>query len=132
MQMVGAIWMVSSFDLIQFIVTRLILGLGCGGLVATAPIWQSEISSARRRSAHVATIGIFAGAGTSLSLLLDLGMSFTPGSGGWRFPFAFQVLFSIVIIGGISVMPESPRWFDTAKSCCRSSPNFSSLGGCEA
>ena len=45
-----------------------------------------------------------------MSLFLDLGMSFIPGSVGWRFPFAFQVLFSIVIIGGISVMPESPRW----------------------
>lgn len=110
MQMVGAILMASSFDFIQLVVARLILGLGCGGLVATVPIWQSEISSARRRGAHVATTGIFAGAGTSLSLFLDLGMSFAPGSVEWRFPFAFQVLFSIVIIGGISVMPESPRW----------------------
>ena len=37
-------------------------------------------------------------------------MSFAPGSVGWRFPFAFQVLFSITIIAAISFMPESPRW----------------------
>ena len=44
------------------------------------------------------------------SKFLDLGMSFAPGSVGWRFPFAFQVLFSITIIAAISFMPESPRW----------------------
>lgn len=103
LQMVGSILMTSFFDFIQFIVARPILGLGCGSLLATVPIWQSEISSARRRGAQVATTGIFAGAGTSLSLFLDLDMSFAPGS-------VFQVLFSIIIIGGIPVMPESRRW----------------------
>jgi MFS family permease len=109
-QMIGAILMASAFDFVHLIVARLILGLGCGGLLATVPIWQSEISSPHKRGAHVSTTGLFAGAGTSLSLFLDLGMSFAPGSVSWRFPFAFQVLFSIAIIGAISFMPESPRW----------------------
>lgn len=48
--------------------------------------------------------------GTSLSLFMDLGMSFASGSVEWRFPFAFQILFSIVIIRAISFMPKSPHW----------------------
>lgn len=43
-QMVGAVLMASAFGPIHLIISHLILGLGCGGLVATVPIWQSEIS----------------------------------------------------------------------------------------
>lgn len=28
----------------------------------------------------------------------------------WRFPIALQILFALVLIGGVMVLPESPRW----------------------
>jgi len=28
----------------------------------------------------------------------------------WRFPIALQILFAIVMMAGVSVLPESPRW----------------------
>lgn len=40
---IGAVLMATSFDFAQFIVARVILGLGTGGYVATVPIWQVSL-----------------------------------------------------------------------------------------
>jgi MFS family permease len=53
--------MAASFDFAQFIVARLVLGLGIGGYIATVPVWQSEISPAHKRGSNVVTDGIFLG-----------------------------------------------------------------------
>ncbi|KAJ5106124.1 sugar transporter [Penicillium angulare] len=110
LQLLGAILNTSAYSFAQLIVSRIFLGLGVGGLMATVPVWQSEISPTSKRGAHLATIGMFGGLGAGLALVLELGMSFDPGSIGWRFPCAFQALLPMTAIGFISFLPESPRW----------------------
>ncbi|KAJ5692653.1 hypothetical protein N7462_002076 [Penicillium macrosclerotiorum] len=108
---IGAILMATSFDFAQFIVARLVLGLGIGGYVATVPVWQSEISPAHKRGSNVVTDGIFVGVGVTLALWIDLGFYFVQGSSvSWRFPLAFQVVLSLTAMVFITVLPESPRW----------------------
>ncbi|RMJ23858.1 Sugar and other transporter [Aspergillus sp. HF37] len=108
---VGAILMATSFDLPQFIVARLVLGLGTGGYVATVPVWQSEITKASKRGAHVVTDGIYIGGGVALALWVDFGFYFKPHSSvSWRFPFAFQIVLSLTSMLFITLLPESPRW----------------------
>lgn len=108
---IGAVLMATSFSLAQFIVARLILGLGTGGYLATVPVWQSEISKATKRGAHVITDGIFIGVGAALALWIDLGFYFVSDSSvSWRFPLAFQVVLFIAVMVFICVFPESPRW----------------------
>ncbi|KNG80717.1 putative MFS sugar transporter [Aspergillus nomiae NRRL 13137] len=110
-QAVGAILQASSFQLAQFIVARIILGLGTGGLVATISLWQSELVKAESRGRHVSAFGIFAGMGTSAALWISFGISFAPESSvKWRFPLAFTTLLSVVVCGFIFHLPESPRW----------------------
>ncbi|CAG8001145.1 hypothetical protein PENNAL_c0005G00206 [Penicillium nalgiovense] len=109
-QMIGAFLMASSFPLSQLVVSRVILGLGTGGLLATVPIWQSEISPASKRGAHVGTTGIFVSMGLTLALLVDLGMSYVPNSASWRIPVGLPIILCIVVIVFTSHMPESPRW----------------------
>lgn len=72
-QLIGAILMASSFSFVQFVISRIIVGLGTGGLLATVSVWQSEISNAKRRGSHVTFMGIFIGIGLCLSLWLDFG-----------------------------------------------------------
>ncbi|OBT65088.1 hypothetical protein VE03_05194 [Pseudogymnoascus sp. 23342-1-I1] len=110
--LLGAILMASSFSLAQFIVARVILGLGTGGYVATVPVWQSELSSAAKRGSDVATLGTFIGTGISIALWIDLGFYFIPGGTAvaWRFPLAFQIVLSLMVLCFVFVFPESPRW----------------------
>lgn len=103
--------MATSFGLPQFIVARLVLGVGTGGYVATVPVWQAEISQAKKRGAHVVTDGIFIGAGITFSLWIDFGFYFVTGNSvSWRFPLAFQIVLSLLVMAFIVVFPESPRW----------------------
>lgn len=41
---------------------------------------------------------------------MTYGFSFVEGSLAWRFPIAFQLVFSIILISTIPWLPESPRW----------------------
>lgn len=108
---IGAILMASSFSLAQLIVSRLILGIGSGGYTASVPVWQSEISGAQHRGAFVNVEGIFLGAGITISLLIDFGFFFVKDSSvSWRFPFAIQIVFFLMVIAFIFFLPESPRW----------------------
>ncbi|KAJ5698848.1 hypothetical protein N7462_000853 [Penicillium macrosclerotiorum] len=108
---IGAILMATSYSLSQFIVARLVLGYGTGGYVATVPVWQAEISKTTKRGAHVVTDGIFIGAGITISLWIDFGFYFVTGSSvSWRFPLAFQIILSLIVMTFVMIFPESPRW----------------------
>lgn len=109
---IGAILMASSFDLAQFIVARLVVGLGIGGNIASVPVWQSEISPASKRGSNVVIDGVFIGIGVTSALWIDLGFFFVKGNSvSWRFPLAVQIVLSLISMVFITLLPESPRWF---------------------
>lgn len=109
-QIIGAILTASAHALAQLVISRVVIGVGTGALLATIPLWQSEISSAQKRGSHVVTKGIFSGMGCALALFLEYGMSFTKQSISWRFPSAFPILLSAAVCGFVLFLPESPRW----------------------
>lgn len=49
-------------------------------------------------------------AGFSLSNWMTYGFSYTSGSLAWRFPIAFQLVFSVILFATVPWLPESPRW----------------------
>ncbi|KAH9475261.1 MFS-type transporter oryC [Psilocybe cubensis] len=107
---IGAILQTCSFTVTQMIVARLVTGVGNGINTATAPVWQSETSKPSWRGKLVVFEMIMNIAGFSLSNWMTYGFSFTQGSIAWRFPIAFQLVFSIILISTIPWLPESPRW----------------------
>lgn len=102
--------MCTAFSFAQFIVSRILLGLGTGAVIATTSVWQSELSKASSRGSHVSAFGIFCGVGLLLALWIAFGTSYAENSFAWRFPLAFPVVFSMIGMPTIFLLPESPRW----------------------
>jgi hypothetical protein len=45
-----------------------------------------------------------------LSNWMTYGLSSMTGSFAWRFPIAFQLVFSLILLATVPWLPESPRW----------------------
>ncbi|KAL1616273.1 hypothetical protein SLS56_011486 [Neofusicoccum ribis] len=108
--LIGEILECSAFGLPQFIVGRLIIGLGVGQLSAAVPVWQSETSTASNRGRQVVVCGIFICLGYALESWIDLGFFELEGPVTWRAPIAIAIVFSLVLIASVYLFPESPRW----------------------
>ena len=55
--------------------------------------------------------GALLAGGVMISYWLDFGFYFLKfNSVQWRFPIAFQIVFAGILMLGVFVMPESPRW----------------------
>lgn len=94
----------------QFVVGRVVTGVGNGLNTATIPVWQSEMSKAENRGLLVNFEGSVIAVGTFVAYWIDFGLSYVDSSVQWRFPVAFQALFAIFLFFGAIEMPESPRW----------------------
>jgi sugar porter (SP) family MFS transporter len=95
---------------VQFIVGRVITGLGNGANTATIPSWVAESSKAHNRGFLICIEASTVAVGTVIAYWLDFGLSYTDSSVSWRFPIAFQIFFAFILITGVTVLPESPRW----------------------
>lgn len=99
-----------SWALGQFVVGRVVSGVGNGMNTATIPVWQSETSQAKNRGLLVCLEGAVIAVGTFVAYWIDFGLSYVDSSVQWRFPVAFQIVFAIIMCIGMAVLPESPRW----------------------
>ncbi|EAS34518.3 sugar porter (SP) family MFS transporter [Coccidioides immitis RS] len=110
----GVIIQVTSFPghdpLAQFIVGRVITGVGNGMNTSTIPTYQAECSRTSNRGLLICIEGGVIAFGTLISYWIDFGASYGPEDLTWRFPIAFQVVFGVFIVVGMWFMPESPRW----------------------
>ncbi|CAK3778436.1 general substrate transporter [Lecanosticta acicola] len=109
---VGAIIQTSSFGLAQLIVGRIVTGVGNGMNTSTIPVYQSEIAPPKIRGFLVLFEGALITLGIVISYWLNYGFWFVTeyGSLQWRFPIGFQIFFAVLLLLGIALFPESPRW----------------------
>ncbi|CAI7666309.1 unnamed protein product [Penicillium discolor] len=107
---IGQVLQTAAYGLPQFVVGRVVLGLGVGQLSVAVPVWQSECTSAKHRGQHVVVDGICICLGYVLCNWIDFGLSKVPGALQWRIPLAISLFFSLVVVFSVFLLPESPRW----------------------
>lgn len=81
------------------------------GLVATVPIYLSEISAPRHRGLIGGISGCGISFGTMMSNWVGFACGYAPyGSTQWRLPLGLQVPWGVVLFIGLATfMPNSPR-----------------------
>lgn len=97
----------------QFIVGRVVMGVGNGMNTSTVPTYQAECSRTTNRGLLICIEGGVIAFGTCVAYWIDYGASFGPDQFTWRFPIAFQIIFALSVSIPMFFLPESPRWLLT-------------------
>jgi sugar porter (SP) family MFS transporter len=103
----GALVSAVSVSTTMLIVSRLVLGLAIGASSVVVPAYIAEIAPKEKRGALVTlyqmqiTIGIF------VSYLVGYWLS---DSGNWRWMLGLAGVPSLIMLFGLFLVPESPRW----------------------
>ncbi|CAN8099695.1 unnamed protein product [Discula destructiva] len=107
----GTVIQTASVNVGMFLAGRALAGMAVGGLVATVPIYLSEISA----PSHRGLIGGISGCGISFGTMMSnwVGMACgyaTYGPVQWRLPLGIQIPWGVILFIGLSTfMPNSPR-----------------------
>lgn len=109
---VGALLGFYALTIPALIIARAILGFAIGISSYTAPLYLSEISPPHIRGALVLINGIGITFGEAIAFLLDY---FFAANENWRMMILSGILPGIVLLCGMSMMPQSPRWLVSKK-----------------
>jgi MFS family permease len=107
---VGAILMGSAVERIQFMIARIVTGVGIGYVTSVTPVYQSEISAAEQRGWQVCCQLSTMLFGLMLAYWINYGVFFVQSAFQWRFPLLFQCVFAIYILVLTIWLPDTPRW----------------------
>ncbi|KAF8666630.1 Permeases of the major facilitator superfamily [Rhizoctonia solani] len=101
---IGAILQTASFSYAQMLVARVITGLGNGLNTSTVPAYHAECASPEKRGYLIMIEGSLITFGIMVSFFVK------NSSAQWRAPVALQIVFALVMIIGVELLPDSPRW----------------------
>lgn len=108
---VGTAIQTASVNIGMFLAGRAIAGMAVGGMVATVPIYLSEISPPHQRGLIGGISGCGISFGTMMSNWVGFACSFAPyGPTQWRLPLGIQIPWGVIMFIGLATfMPDSPR-----------------------
>ncbi|EME88733.1 uncharacterized protein MYCFIDRAFT_185295 [Pseudocercospora fijiensis CIRAD86] len=91
---------------------RAVGGLGVGAASMLVPLYVAELSPAEMRGRLVGVYEICVQLGTCLGFWVVYAVKKTMGDGSsqWITPFAIQLIPGGLLVVGMFVVPESPRW----------------------
>ena len=111
--LVGGALQAATQSLSFILVSRVVTGLGTGALTSITPVYIAEVSSAGHRGAFLGYVFIANYLGISVAYWLNFGLSFIDNGNSeirWRFLLAFQCIPAVMLLAGIRLLPDSPRY----------------------
>ncbi|CRG91309.1 Low-affinity glucose transporter [Talaromyces islandicus] len=108
---IGCVIQTASVNIGMFLAGRVLAGFAVGGMVATVPIYLSEISSPKHRGLIGGISGCGISFGTMMSNWVGFACGYAPnGALQWRLPLGIQIPWGVIMFIGLSTfMPNSPR-----------------------
>ncbi|KAK7997583.1 hypothetical protein PG989_005623, partial [Apiospora arundinis] len=106
----GVILQTAAMALPLFLAGRFFAGLGVGLLSAVVPLYQSETAPKWIRGAIVGAYQLAITIGLLLAAIVDYATANRQDTGSYRIPIAVQFAWAIILIGGMLILPETPRF----------------------
>lgn len=104
---IGAVLAAASPDVNVLIGARFIIGLGIGVASTIVPLYIAEIVPVKSRGSMVALFQLAITAGILLAYLINAAFA---DDGEWRAVFALACAPATLLLFGMLLLPESPRW----------------------
>jgi len=109
-----------------FAIGRVLAGLGVGLISCLVPMYQSECAPKWLRGAIVSCYQWAITIGLLIASIADEGTANHNSASAYRIPIGIQFIWAAVLAGGMTFLPESPRYYvrrgreaDAAKSLAR-------------
>jgi sugar porter (SP) family MFS transporter len=128
---IGGAIQASSFGVPQFLVGRIVSGLGLGMTTSVIPIWLAECTVPKSRGRMIAIQLSHLILGLILSNWTDYGVSTYASSIQWRLPCALQICICILCLCILPWLPESPRWLAKVDCMAEARHNLAALRGAD-
>ncbi|KAJ6618170.1 general substrate transporter [Mycena sp. CBHHK59/15] len=112
----GTVIQTAAQNYAMFLTGRILTGIAVGGLVATVPIYNSEISPPASRGFIGGLSGYMIGIGGFLANWIGYACSYISDSDNaqWRVPLSLQIPPGVILFIGLCFfLPDSPRWLIT-------------------
>lgn len=106
----GVIFQTAATALPLFLAGRFFAGFGVGLISALIPLYQSETAPKWIRGAIVGAYQWAITIGLLLAAIVDNATANRGDTGSYRIPVAVQFAWALILIGGMLILPESPRF----------------------
>ncbi|KAK6371805.1 high affinity glucose transporter [Exophiala oligosperma] len=108
--LVGQAIVVSSTTQAQFIVGRVINGLGAGAFFQTISLFTAEISPKQIRGQLTSFLNTGLGLGLLVAYWVQYGTAGISGNASWRVPLGLQLVPAFIVGVMVIFRPETPRY----------------------
>lgn len=110
--LVGAIACAIAPNVALMVVARILLGFGVGAAAVSCPLYLAEMAPAEKRGRMVTINELMIVTGQMLAFAINALLAVTiDDTHVWRIMLAVASIPAIVLLIGMLLLPESPRWF---------------------